>query len=59
MHDEMNHLIEYYSVLRKSVQMVYGEGDGDKVRMGINAATESADDLLKMERFVSDGDSSD
>jgi len=31
MREEMNHLIEYYSVLRKSIEMVYGEAaDRDK-----------------------------
>ena len=29
MRDEMNHLIEYYSVLRKSLEMVFNSSDDE------------------------------
>lgn len=43
MREEMNHLLEYYSVLRKSAEMLFGErGDADG---GANARRPSLSNL--------------
>lgn len=56
----MNHLLEYFSVLRKSAEMLYGErgdqdsgmGEGKRLSMrGLNPShTESVEDLLLKQR---------
>ena len=54
MRDELNHLLEYYSVLRKSAEMLYGERaevDAPRGRRpsmpNLNPSiTESVEDLL-------------
>ena len=60
MREEMNHLIEYYSVLRKSVEMIFGDKDEErekKLSFTISN-TESVEDLLASSR-QDDGRASD
>ena len=47
MRDEMNHLIEYYSVLRKCIEMIFGEEQDREKKLSFSISnTESVEDLL-------------
>ena len=69
MRNELNHLLEYYSVLRKSAEMLFGErgevafDDPQMKRPSLGSLapsmTESVEDLLIHHRGQDDGSGSD
>jgi len=60
MREEMNHLIEYYSVLRKSIEMVYGEAaDRDKKLSFSISNTEQVEENLLADMRGDEGRASD
>ena len=49
MKEEMNHLIEYYTVLKKAGQMIFGEevaGDLRGISLKVNNKTDAPEDQL-------------
>ena len=62
MKEEMNHLIEYYTVLKKSGQLIFGEEINNQVlgeRLGINNRTDDPEGRLLRERRGGAGSESD
>ena len=62
MKEEMNHLIEYYTVLKKSGQLIFGEEINNQVlgeRLGINNRTDDPEGRLLRERRAGAGSESD
>ena len=58
----MNHLIEYYTVLKKSGQLIFGEEINNQVlgeRLGINNRTDDPEGRLLRERRGGAGSESD
>ena len=56
----MNHLIEYYSVLRKSIEMIFGEDQVRDQKLSFSISnTESVEDLLLADSRRDDGRASD
>ena len=52
MREEMNHLIEYFTVLKKSAEMIFGDEVKKEARLslGINA-TDKPEEFLLRERL--------
>ena len=48
MKEEMNHLIEYYTVLKKAGQMIFGEEvhGGDRLTLNVKNKTDAPEDQL-------------
>ena len=48
MKEEMNHLIEYYTVLKKAGQMIFGEevSGSDRITLNVKNKTDAPEDQL-------------